>query len=572
MALRYLLRVRNAAQHEQVRPAAHHHPAGLVSVVETDALSLFVTPDAPWVSMTHGVVIGHLFERGDFNGGACGAECSGGSARGPRDLLRNFWGAYIACFQTVDGLEVVRDPSGQLPCYVAITDRITAFASDIDLLVAAGIVTPAIDWRQLSRSLFMPDLLEARTAIAGVEELLPGMAIRISGGVSRRFVRWSPWDHVNATPPSPEALHDVVGQCIARWSDCFGRIVVGASGGLDSSITAAALAPREKLDAVTISTADAHGDESDLARLLCAHLGLPLTEARYDLAAIAIGRSSVAHRPRPGGRAQLQAYDAVVERMMGIDPAAAFVTGVGGDNVFQYSQSARPVIDRLRREGPSRGVAATIADVGRLTGASHWTVMRYAARHLRSSPRTVWAGDPRYLSSDAILASSDHPPDHPWLEAPDNALPGKVAHVAMLTRAQTYMDTHDRRLPFTTLHPLLSQPIVETCLAVPSWQACRGGSNRAHAREAFRDDLPAAIIERRGKGGPDSFAIAILRTRLREIRQILLDGLLVRQGILCRSALEAGLTERAIMVGDDYVRLLLLLDTEAWARHWAGCG
>ncbi|PZR80881.1 MAG: asparagine synthase, partial [Stutzerimonas stutzeri] len=89
---------------------------------------------------------------------------------------------------------------------------------------------------------------------------------------------------------------------------------------------------------------------------------------------------------------------------------------------------------------------------------------------------------------------------------------------------------------------------------------------------AFRDDLPAAIIERRGKGGPDSFAIAILRTRLREIRQILLDGLLVRQGILCRSALEAGLTERAIMVGDDYVRLLLLLDTEAWARHWAGCG
>src|SRR3546814_14782031 len=61
--------------------------------------------------------------------------------------------------------------------------------------------------------------------------------------------------------------------------------------------------------AFTIFAGDARGDERSYARDLASTLDIPLTEARYDLSAVDILRSSFIHAPRPGGRAQLQAYD-----------------------------------------------------------------------------------------------------------------------------------------------------------------------------------------------------------------------------------------------------------------------
>src|SRR3546814_19534429 len=61
--------------------------------------------------------------------------------------------------------------------------------------------------------------------------------------------------------------------------------------------------------AFTIFAGDARGDERSYARDLASTPDIPLTEAGYDLAAVDLLRSSFIHAPRPGGRAQLPAYD-----------------------------------------------------------------------------------------------------------------------------------------------------------------------------------------------------------------------------------------------------------------------
>src|SRR3546814_9108524 len=86
-------------------------------------------------------------------------------------------------------------------------------------------------------------------------------------------------------------------------------------------------------------------------------------------------------------------------------------------------------------------------------------------------------------------------------------------------------------------------------LATPSWAVCEGGVDRARARQAFAADLPDAVIQRRLKGGPDGFALTIMRTQLPAIRERLLDGTLVREGIVDRPALEQSLNERNLMYG-----------------------
>ena len=267
--------------------------------------------------------------------------------------------------------------------------------------------------------------------------------------------------------------------------------------------------------------------------------------------------------------AQLQSYDAIVIDTIGARGARAFMSGVGGDNVFHLTRSARPLVDRFLTVGPAIATLRTLGDICRITGAGPLVLLREALRvPRRAGPKYQWPTDRRLLDTAIVANFADRPLEHPWLNPPDDCLPGKHAHVATIVRAHAYLECHDRRWGFASVHPLMSQPIIELALATPSWAACEGGVDRARARQAFAVDLPDIIIERRLKGGPDSFALKILRTQLPAIRERLLDGRLVREGLLDRSVLEQALHERDLMRGRDYTRLLQLLDTEAWSEHW----
>ena len=109
--------------------------------------------------------------------------------------------------------------------------------------------------------------------------------------------------------------------------------------------------------------------------------------------------------------------------------------------------------------------------------------------------------------------------------------------------------------------------MVEHCLHIPSWTWCRRGFNRSYAREAFRARLPRLIIERRTKGGPDSFCIALVERNLEIIRERIFDGTLMGEGILDRQSLAECFSQN-IRSGPDCHRLLALADAESWIEGW----
>ncbi len=113
----------------------------------------------------------------------------------------------------------------------------------------------------------------------------------------------------------------------------------------------------------------------------------------------------------------------------------------------------------------------------------------------------------------------------------------------------------------------MSQPLLEACLRIPSWLWCSGGNNRAIAREAFRDRLPAAVIDRRTKGSFDGFAQRLIHANRPLLREMLLDGTLSRQGFLDRPAVRTVLDSGALD-SEALPQLLALADIEAWATNW----
>lgn len=489
-------------------------------------------------------------------------------------IFARYWGAYVAIDEAGNEFQAAREPSGALPFYYAISSGVFVAASSARALTDAGAPPPQIDWHGVANCLYRAGLPSEQTALAGIRELLPGDRLRVRDNQITVDHIWSPWNCVAISDRSGEAEHadilrNVVDTTIASWVRQFPNVLVGVSGGLDSSIvTACARKASRGVRAVTVSTANAQGDERVYARELCGALEVPLIEEQYDLADIDLSRAAGAHLPRPVGRSIALAYNAAIARALQRSEAGAFFSGNGGDNVFAFSRSASAIADRFLHEGLTSGAWRTARDICDLTGCSIFRAIRVARQILRRSRRYDWRPDRRLLSPQLLAELDRSQLEHSWLDAPSDSLPGKAAHIAGLLRIQQHIDGTGPISGAPVIHPLLSQPVIEVCLGIPSWMWCRGGRDRAVARRAFADVLPPLIRHRTSKGGPDGFSAQFLTRFRKKAAERILDGHLVRQGIADRSRLETILTVDQLDFGAERVRILEFLNAEAWIGHW----
>ena len=488
-----------------------------------------------------------------------------------QELLRHYWGGYVAVLGGAEPARVVRDPSGVLSCYHARVGAIAMVASDAALLAAAGLRV-SIDYKEIGRQFYRANVPAASTALHAVRELLPGFSLLLDGVVDTQEPCWSPWEHVCPTGEEADAaaerLFRVVEHCIKSWSSTASHFLLSVSGGLDSSVVACCLARAgAKTTCLTMFSDDPAGDERVYARALCDHLGLPLVERPYRLEDIDIAEPLAPHLPRPRDRTQANAYERTNLDVASKVGADAFVTGNAGDNVFGYSQSAAPIADRYLSEGLGSAVFQSLLDVCRQTGCSMFDAAGHAWRLAHRSRGHPIAPKPMFLDAEFVASLEPAELHHPWLEAPPNALPGKAAHIASILRALPTLEA-SRGFYLPVLSPLMSQPIVEACLAVPSWEWRRGGQDRALLRRAFSRELPPVVLDRRVKGTPSRFAAQILDHFRPQIRDRLIGGRLAARGIVDARGLEHVLRGDRPVPDLERVRILELVNAEAWIDHW----
>jgi len=544
---------------------------GLVRRHHCRAFTLLADPDVPVLLDigANAAVIGRLFEHAGFGRIerlGHGALAAMTEATGSR-LATGYWGSYVALAgdEASGELRILRDPSGAWPVYRTRAPSIWLASSDARLLSAVAPVRLAVDYAAVAARLARPGHHMARTALSGMEELLPGFMLTL-GRASRVDAFWRPWDHAGVAPVGPAMLRETVDRTIAALASSYDRLLVTVSGGLDSSIIAASLTAQGRdIALLTMATGDPRGDERGYVRLLADTLGLDFVSLGYDHSDIDIGHASSAHQPWPGARTFAQGYDRRRQQYAASIGAGAIFSGDGGDNVFGLTMSASPVVDRLRADGIGPAFRTSL-DIARLTACGVPAVWRKALARLWRGSGALGSHDASLLSARA-LAMAAGVDDHPWM-APDMPLPpGKAAHIASLMRTQRYAQGYAPGAAEAVL-PLVAQPVVETCLAIPSWRWCEGGENRAVARTAYADILPPEIARRRTKGGPDSFCVELVERNRPSIREMLLGGLLAGHGLLDRDAVAASLDGGQAERGDVH-RILALIDTEAWARSWS---
>lgn len=533
-------------------------------------LEVWTAYPAPAVFLSpanNGLVIGQVI-------GDPGRSWTADPAACARALCRTTWGRYVAVLRKPRGpaVAIYRDPSGGLDALSWRSGGLVIVASDTDtLLEAAPPAGLAIDWPRLGMALRDSAALAGHCPLSGVLTATPGALRDLETRAETMVWRPAAWARQGLanTAETRQGLIDAVDQAVERQAGPGARVVAELSGGLDSSIVGGALLKATDVRVVQwlhYFVEDSAGDERSYARAAAHHLGVTLTEASKSTFGLNLGAMAQAASAMRPSRAVIDShYDIDMAERCSQRGASHIFTGMGGDTIFMQGGSPLLAADAYWRRPIWRAGLGPALSVARHAKRSVWSVWRRAQLARFSLGPTPHVSETSHLS-EAVRGAA--PPRHAWLDDLDGVAPAKRRQIGHLAHQLLVGGRSLRGRHVQIINPLLSQPVMETCLSLSAMAQTNGGDDRAMARQAFRDRLAPEIFARRSKGDLGRHYGRAIAEDLAAVRDLLLDGALAGAGLLDRQPLEAMLTEERLIWQGPYREIVEMVLLEHWARSW----
>ena len=508
---------------------------------------------------------------------------------GGRHLMDHYWGGYVAFLAGREGTvhHVLRDCSGKMPCYIVESGDTTIVTGNIDDLSGLNLPAFSINTRFLAGFVHNAEFAHRDCALNEVKELLAGECLELMGGRRKQFALWDPRAICRESPledfdEAALQVRRVMQACVDFWASKYDRIVHQLSGGLDSSAILGCLTHsvyRPQVTCVHVESSGSGESEAAFARLAADAAGFELVvqpgysqHSGYDERIFRLPRAPKPCVTHLGIAVESELRNVIASQVR----AEAIWDGQGGDHLFFQLRSAFGAVDYAFRRGIGGDFSHHVRDAARLARSSYWGILRKSLRlgllRFRWRPENEYHRNPTFLNSEVLPADILEYIWQPWSEESSDLPPGKRWQIGLLAclihrhrpvPGMQYADEH---------HPMFSQPLIELCLRIPTYTLLRGGIDRALERAAFRECVPDSIIRRQNKGSVATAFMSKLRESLPFVRDLLLDGVLVREGIIVRSSLESYLAANRPMNPQALWPFLSCIAAEVWARKWDATG
>ena len=511
-----------------------------------------------------------------------------------RALVSSCWGNYVVFLADPDrpSSHVLRGPLASIKCFHATHGPASLFFSHVEDLDTLGLFPLTVNWDTVRAQAASADFIGRDTALKQVTAVEGGECLETLGSDVTRAFYWHPCDFAERTDirdfdTAVFAVRSATHACVQSWAARYGRIVHTLSGGLDSSISlSCARNALSRADIVCINyfTDNVTGDERNYARDVACSLDVELVEMRREAGVDLDIFRSCAKTAWPmldfSGYGQHRKEVAFGNQR----GAAAIFSGEFGDNIFEQGAGLDGAGDYVRRFGIRPGLLRVAMECGLRRNRSVWQVLRRAIVDGSSKRDVSYFTSHSYIERELrtpiaestllrneALDSVRHQATrfmHPWMDRIGRVPPAKFMMIYGLYAMSAHEPPFalDGDPPFVA--PLGSQPLVETCLRVPSCFCIHDGFDRAVARNAFADSLPTSVIWRTTKGTPEPWTRDVIRRNQAFLKDFLLDGILVSTGILDAKRVEGALsndvTGSRVFVGDIIEQLYI----EAWLRQW----
>src|SRR3984893_6824283 len=507
---------------------------------------------------------------------------------GGRRLIERYWGRYVALIQDAATSEtwVLRDPSGGMPCLLSTFQGVNLAFSDLEDCLALGIRHFTVSWGYIRKLLAYSGYQSRETALNEVSEVQFGERVRSSGDTVHRALEWNPLAIAQTNPiPDPETavaeLRRTTRACVHAWASCYSDIVHNLSGGLDSSIVLSCLKDTPSQPNITCVHYFGTGpdeDERKYARLMARLVKVELIEHQLDVQEAKLDNIlNLRRSSRPWFYMYELEHGRFEGQLAAQREAKGLFSGAGGDGVFFQARADLAVTDYLFDHGVGRDLLRVTVDAARISRKSIWPLLLNALRTRAIPPR--WhplrvGGRPErtLVSRDVQQAAKRAPKVLPpcfTSRSLRGLPPGVLWHALSVSAAPAYYSSFEAGpYPERTL-PLLSQPLVELCLRIPTYVLIKNGMDRATARRAFAPDLPPEIVKRRNKGRIDQHIRHVMDANLNFVRDLLLDGPMVKKGLLDPRTLELYRPRDLSPADFQYAEILQEhLCIEAWLSRW----
>lgn len=506
---------------------------------------------------------------------------------GGRYLTDHYWGSYIAFIRDSDlggRRYVLRGPCGQLPCFSVSHRGVRVYFSRMEDCIQLGLTDFSTDWSFVVKHLACRGgLLLSGTALNEVAQIMPGECEVLTAKGNSRAVYWDPVaiatnEVIENQAQAVSEIKRTTEYCVSAWASAHKTILLLLSGGLDSTIVLNCLAnaaTNPKVIGLNCATPKAEGDEREFARLAASEAGVELRESVLDPKAVrfedleSIERSAVP---------AVYTSDLLHSRRQGTAAAAvgatAVFTGQYGDAVFLQGATEFRTADFVRLHGLKPALLRLAYEEACMRNLTIWSVLRSSVKHLwRLPPLTYYS---RILEHSTLLADNARASVGtrsllPTTIADFDAVPrGKLSQILKFRIPFGYGDPFGNTMRPQKIHVLGSQPLLELSFRIPTYVLTANGIGRALVRKAFSGCIPAKIAYRRTKGVCTNLLQETFAANHDYIREQLLDGLLVREGLVDRNALEHCLSDKEEISVSIAGELPVLFSTEAWLQRWAG--
>ena len=481
-------------------------------------------------------------------------------------------------------LFLARDRFGKKPLYYARTpDGGLIFASELKALRplarAAG-----VPWRIRERSIYdylsLGAVPQPDTVFESVHALPPG-AWLLFDGTSLRIetywrLRYEPKSRMSRRS-AVERVRELVAESVRLRLRSDVPVGVFLSGGIDSSVVAheAARSLGGGLRTFTVAAGDPEFDESAVAartaeRLGTVHSTLPIALSPADAV-----HEVVRTYDQPFGDSS--AIPSLAIARAARPHVKVALVGDGGDEVFVGYR-------RYLAARASRWVGLLPRRLGEVLGrrpeAGRRTMRDFVSRVLRGAGRTE--ADRYLLWTSELLKERDK--RGAWKRAPARSTESWIAslmerggepldrfldldvRIHLLSDFLVKMDMATMAHSLEARSPLLDHPLAEFVASLPVGFRMRGWRLKSLLRDAYRDRLPAEVIEGRKRG----FEVPLVRWVASDLRPLIQDSLGSRNAKV-RGWLGDGLIDRLLKGKGDEVpnvprALYALLILELWLR------
>jgi asparagine synthase (glutamine-hydrolysing) len=487
---------------------------------------------------------------------------------GGRRLVENYWGRYVAflCDPFGPSKWVLRDPVGDILCYRARVRGLDVYFSFLPDFLKLRALPLSVNRDHLGVRVITGNAWAEESALKEIECVHPGQCIEHVGNrVSRKYY-WHPL--AIASLPAIEKQETAATEvgstakaCANAWASLHTDAIHILSGGLDSSIVLSCIA-----------AAPSRPDERVYARLAAAHSGVELEEVErqptLDLEALFKSIPIVGPVCTVMRGLEVQPLVAQFAQARG---ATAVFSGDGGDMVFFRGWPQLAVIDYAHCHGLRLELVRQALGAAYPAQLSVGRLLLDAVKHGvlgRPWSLTPFIFDHYRLITDEVVQSAWQVDFlNPWNVPAGSLPPGKRLHAFSVSRPSLFRDPLPDTAELDFINPLMSQPLLELCLRIPTYLHATCGKDRAIARAAFAADLPAEVVQRTWKGSADRHLRDMLVNNIAKVRELLLDGELIKEGILDRKRLAGALSLAPTRDASHVTEIFGYLSTEVWLRQ-----